>query len=261
MSLADQLTVARIALAPLWSCSVRVGLPAPRLLGDGVFCVAMATDRFDGRLARRRGADVVARLAARPGRRQGARARDADRAARRGRLPRLDGRGDRRARAARHRAAAGGARARRRDPGARPRQAEDVGAGDRRGRSAGSPPRARGATPCVVGAARRGRADLGLRARLRPRRRRGSCAAAPSPSAEPGASSAPALDGLVAHAGDPATRVGRVVTASRPRRATSSSAAAIARVAPRTGSASQRPIAQPSRRRASRARGRPTHDA
>ena len=56
MSLADQLTLARIALlAPVVVAAVRGRLPAQRVLGHVVFCIAMSTDWFDGRIARRSG--------------------------------------------------------------------------------------------------------------------------------------------------------------------------------------------------------------
>ena len=56
MTLPDQLTVARAASVPLvvlllsWD-----GLANNEAWGTAVFCVAMATDWFDGRIARRRG--------------------------------------------------------------------------------------------------------------------------------------------------------------------------------------------------------------
>ena len=100
MSFADQLTVARAAAVPfvvaLFAISSRTTTTGRRACS----CAAMATDWFDGRLARRTRPDLVARLAARPGGGQAARAGDADRPDRRGRLPGLDGRGDRRARTA-----------------------------------------------------------------------------------------------------------------------------------------------------------------
>ena len=61
---------------------LRWDFPNNEYWATAVFCVAMATDWFDGRIARRRGVTSAARLAARPDRRQGARARgarDADR--------------------------------------------------------------------------------------------------------------------------------------------------------------------------------------
>ena len=106
----------------------------------------MATDWFDGRIARRAGstsplgslldpiADKVLVLAVLV-----MLIEDGD-------LAGLDGRRDRRPRAADLGAPARGDRARRRHRGARPRQAEDVGAGDRLRRSAASRPRAPGAT-------------------------------------------------------------------------------------------------------------------
>ena len=104
MSFADQLTVARAARGAGRHRPVRDPVPRARLLGDGRVL------RRDGdRLVRRpdraaERAHVVARLAARPGGRQAPRDGDADRADRPGRLPGVDGRRDRRARAARSRA-------------------------------------------------------------------------------------------------------------------------------------------------------------
>jgi CDP-diacylglycerol--glycerol-3-phosphate 3-phosphatidyltransferase len=53
--LADQLTVARIACAPLVVVLFSVSFPNYDYWGTAVFCAAMATDWFDGRIARRTG--------------------------------------------------------------------------------------------------------------------------------------------------------------------------------------------------------------
>ena len=55
MTLADQLTVARIALAPVVVLLFAVEFDGHAYWGTAVFCVAMATDWFDGRIARRSG--------------------------------------------------------------------------------------------------------------------------------------------------------------------------------------------------------------
>jgi CDP-diacylglycerol---glycerol-3-phosphate 3-phosphatidyltransferase len=55
MSLADQLTVARIAAAPLIVLLYVVDFPNHDYWATALFAVAMATDWFDGRLARRSG--------------------------------------------------------------------------------------------------------------------------------------------------------------------------------------------------------------
>jgi CDP-diacylglycerol--glycerol-3-phosphate 3-phosphatidyltransferase len=55
MSLADQLTVARIALAPVVVLLFAVEFDHHAWWGTVVFCVAMSTDWFDGRIARRSG--------------------------------------------------------------------------------------------------------------------------------------------------------------------------------------------------------------
>ena len=91
----------------------------------------MSTDWFDGRIARRSGSSSLARIPARPRRRQGARAGDADRARRPARVPGLDGRRDRRPRDPDQRPAPGGARTRHCHRCARPRQAQDLVAGYR----------------------------------------------------------------------------------------------------------------------------------
>ena len=133
MNLPDQLTVARALSVPLVVLLYAWELPNNEYWATALFCVAMATDWLDGRIARRRGttsslgslldpiADKVLVLAV------------LVMLIEDGVWPGLDGRGDRRARAPDLRAAAGGDRARRRDRGTRPRQAEDVGAGGRRG--------------------------------------------------------------------------------------------------------------------------------
>lgn len=55
MGLADQLTVARIAAAPVIVVLFALDFDAHEYWATGVFIVAMATDWFDGRLARRSG--------------------------------------------------------------------------------------------------------------------------------------------------------------------------------------------------------------
>jgi CDP-diacylglycerol---glycerol-3-phosphate 3-phosphatidyltransferase len=55
MSLADQLTVARAAAAPLVVLLFAVEFPGNDYWGTAVFCIAMTTDWFDGRIARRSG--------------------------------------------------------------------------------------------------------------------------------------------------------------------------------------------------------------
>ena len=55
MSLADQLTVARIAAAPLIVLLYVVDFEGHDYWATGLFVVAMATDWFDGRIARRSG--------------------------------------------------------------------------------------------------------------------------------------------------------------------------------------------------------------
>ena len=167
MTLPDQLTVARAASVPLVVLLYAWEFPNNEYWATAVFCVAMATDWFDGRIARRRGvtsplgtlldpiadkvlvlavlvmliedgvwpAWMVAAIVARELLDLGAPARRD--------------------------------RARRRDRGTRPRQAEDVGAGDCRG-----PRRLRGGGRLgrqrrLVGAPRRARPDVGVRPRLR----------------------------------------------------------------------------------------------
>jgi CDP-diacylglycerol---glycerol-3-phosphate 3-phosphatidyltransferase len=55
MTFADQLTVARAASAPLVVFLFAVDFPNHDYWATAVFCVAMTTDWFDGRLARRQG--------------------------------------------------------------------------------------------------------------------------------------------------------------------------------------------------------------
>lgn len=55
MSLADQLTVARAAAVPVVVALFAIPFHGHDYWGTVVFCVAMATDWFDGRLARRAG--------------------------------------------------------------------------------------------------------------------------------------------------------------------------------------------------------------
>ena len=55
MPIADQLTLARIASAPLVVILFTVSFPRHDYWGTAVFCVAMSTDWFDGRIARRTG--------------------------------------------------------------------------------------------------------------------------------------------------------------------------------------------------------------
>src|SRR6476469_8091395 len=142
-------------------------VPEPQLLGDrGVLC------RDGNGLLRRQGrpADrpfLTTGIAPRPGRGQAARDGDADRPARTGRVPRLDGGGDRRTRAPHLRAAPGGAGARRRDRGPRSGEAEDVVAGDRRWCRRPRGRRSLEQFGRLVGAPGRTRPDLELRARLR----------------------------------------------------------------------------------------------
>jgi CDP-diacylglycerol--glycerol-3-phosphate 3-phosphatidyltransferase len=55
MPLADQLTLARIAAAPLVVVLFTVNFTNHNYWGTAVFCLAMSTDWFDGRIARRSG--------------------------------------------------------------------------------------------------------------------------------------------------------------------------------------------------------------
>jgi CDP-diacylglycerol---glycerol-3-phosphate 3-phosphatidyltransferase len=55
LSFADQLTVARAAAVPLVVALFAIPFPGHDYWATGVFCAAMATDWFDGRIARRSG--------------------------------------------------------------------------------------------------------------------------------------------------------------------------------------------------------------
>jgi CDP-diacylglycerol--glycerol-3-phosphate 3-phosphatidyltransferase len=55
MSAADQLTVARAVCVPIVVVLFAVSFPDHDYWATGVFCAAMATDWFDGRIARRSG--------------------------------------------------------------------------------------------------------------------------------------------------------------------------------------------------------------
>jgi CDP-diacylglycerol--glycerol-3-phosphate 3-phosphatidyltransferase len=55
MSLADQLTVARAVSVPFVVALFAISFTNHDYWATGVFCLAMATDWFDGRLARKRG--------------------------------------------------------------------------------------------------------------------------------------------------------------------------------------------------------------
>ena len=55
MGLADQLTVARALSVPIVVALFAISFPNHNYWATGVFCAAMATDWFDGRLARRSG--------------------------------------------------------------------------------------------------------------------------------------------------------------------------------------------------------------
>ena len=55
MSLADRLTVARAVSAPLVVALFAIPFSGHDYWGTAVFCVAMSTDWFDGRIARRSG--------------------------------------------------------------------------------------------------------------------------------------------------------------------------------------------------------------
>jgi CDP-diacylglycerol--glycerol-3-phosphate 3-phosphatidyltransferase len=55
VSLADQLTVARAASVPIVVLLFAIPFTGHNYWGTAVFCVAMATDWFDGRIARRSG--------------------------------------------------------------------------------------------------------------------------------------------------------------------------------------------------------------
>ena len=55
MSAADQLTVARAASVPIVVLLYAISFSGHNYWATGVFCAAMATDWFDGRIARRTG--------------------------------------------------------------------------------------------------------------------------------------------------------------------------------------------------------------
>src|SRR5436309_9919719 len=55
MSLADQLTVARAVSVPIVIALFAISFPSHNYWASGVFCAALATDWFDGRIARRTG--------------------------------------------------------------------------------------------------------------------------------------------------------------------------------------------------------------
>jgi CDP-diacylglycerol---glycerol-3-phosphate 3-phosphatidyltransferase len=55
MTFADQLTVARVALAPVVVLLYTVDFSGHDYWATAVFCIAMSTDWFDGRVARRSG--------------------------------------------------------------------------------------------------------------------------------------------------------------------------------------------------------------
>jgi CDP-diacylglycerol--glycerol-3-phosphate 3-phosphatidyltransferase len=55
MGLADQLTVARAASVPVVVALFAISFPGHNYWGTGVFCLAMATDWLDGKIARRTG--------------------------------------------------------------------------------------------------------------------------------------------------------------------------------------------------------------
>jgi CDP-diacylglycerol---glycerol-3-phosphate 3-phosphatidyltransferase len=55
VTFADQLTLARVVAAPLVVLLFAVPFQGHDYWGTAVFCVAMSTDWFDGRIARRRG--------------------------------------------------------------------------------------------------------------------------------------------------------------------------------------------------------------
>ncbi len=55
MTFADQLTLARAASVPIVVALFAIPFAGHNVWGTGVFCVAMATDWFDGRIARRTG--------------------------------------------------------------------------------------------------------------------------------------------------------------------------------------------------------------
>jgi CDP-diacylglycerol--glycerol-3-phosphate 3-phosphatidyltransferase len=55
MTFADQLTLTRVALAPVVVLLFAVDFSGHNYWGTAVFCIAMSTDWFDGRVARRTG--------------------------------------------------------------------------------------------------------------------------------------------------------------------------------------------------------------
>src|SRR6478672_4799910 len=55
MGLADQLTVARAVSVPVVVALFAISFPGHNYWGTGVFCLAMATDWLDGKIARRTG--------------------------------------------------------------------------------------------------------------------------------------------------------------------------------------------------------------
>ena len=55
MGLADQLTVARAVSVPIVVALFAISFPGHNYWGTGVFCLAMATDWLDGKIARRTG--------------------------------------------------------------------------------------------------------------------------------------------------------------------------------------------------------------
>ncbi len=55
MGLADQLTVARAVSVPIVVAVFAIPFPGHDYWATGIFCLAMATDWFDGRIARRSG--------------------------------------------------------------------------------------------------------------------------------------------------------------------------------------------------------------
>ena len=62
LGLADQLTVARIAAAPLIVLLYVIDFPGHDYWATGLFAVAMATDWFDGWIARRHGTSAMGSL-------------------------------------------------------------------------------------------------------------------------------------------------------------------------------------------------------
>ena len=111
MAVADWFTVARAAAAPFVVLLFEWNFPNHDYWATALFAVAMATDWFDGQLARRSGR-VRPGLTARSHGGQAARSLRPDRPRRPGHLRGLDRRGDRRPGAARLGAQARGSRAR-----------------------------------------------------------------------------------------------------------------------------------------------------